>query len=203
MSAQPHSVSVIETAGVGLRWPVLNIDSVTTTCPARLIKAICIKFLPSPCFFPPSSSPETGSAHTSCFAFVLAVEMQKDVMSRLFFFFLRNTKRHNCKATSHNGEWDTTQTQCMNPMKCGVERQTGFLWHYLKSQRHNKKACQYSMSLPRHDKTVTRKDAQIYTSLHLSLHVLLAFFPPDTGVAAKHHKSIWKKVWVMTLTGHF
>lgn len=92
MSAQPHSVSVIETAGVGLRWPVLNIDSVTTTCPTRLIKAICITLLPypflSPSFFffsPPSSSRETGSARMSCNAFVLAVQMQKDVMSRLFF----------------------------------------------------------------------------------------------------------------------
>ncbi len=31
-----------EAAGVGLRWPALNIDSVMTRCYARLIKHICI-----------------------------------------------------------------------------------------------------------------------------------------------------------------
>jgi len=55
MSAPPRSVSVIETAGVGLRWPVLNIDSVTTTCPAQLKKVICIPFLPRFPFLSPSS----------------------------------------------------------------------------------------------------------------------------------------------------
>lgn len=50
-------------SGVGLRWPVLNIESVTTTCPTRLIKAICIVSLFSHFFLLRPPERQTENPH--------------------------------------------------------------------------------------------------------------------------------------------
>lgn len=122
-------------------------------------------------FSPPSSSWETGSAHTSCFAFVSAVQMRKDVMSRLS----PTQKRHNCIPASHNGERHEIQTQRVT---AGRKDKTGFRRHNVKWSRPAKEACQYSMSPlnNRLDDTITDKTATQMTPSFTHLYTSLCIF---------------------------
>lgn len=87
-------------------------------------------------FFP--SSWETGRADASCFAFVSAVQMQKDVMSRL-------SSVHNLRRTMKNG------TKYKHRSAAHKDK-IGSLCHYIKCKRLTMEACQYSMS-PLHNTT--------------------------------------------------
>lgn len=170
MSTQPHLVSVIETAGVGLRWPVLNIDSVTTTCPTRLIKIHLHSVSPLSLFFLPHFvSFLLGDMQCTrvMFCLCLGVKMQQDVMSRLSSTQKDTTVYLRCTGTQFKHSAWRSEVH---------KDKTGFLWHYVKSQRPSKEACQYSMCPLRldfkiTDKTVpqmTPRSTHLYTSLHIS-----------------------------------